>query len=58
MCGIATRYDKLAVIYRGGAILRAITIWLKPLGDTPAGCPSCQRSDGPRATSGGLRRRR
>lgn len=33
--GIATRYDKLAVTYRDGIILRAITIWLKPLGDTP-----------------------
>ncbi|MGJ9423440.1 IS5/IS1182 family transposase, partial [Aeromicrobium sp. CF3.5] len=27
--GIATRYDKLAVTYRGGVVLRAITIWLK-----------------------------
>lgn len=27
--GIATRYDKLAVIYRGGAVLRAITLWLR-----------------------------
>ena len=26
---IATRYDKLAVTYRGGVVLRAITIWLK-----------------------------
>lgn len=26
--GLATRYDKLAVTYRGGAVLRAITIWL------------------------------
>jgi len=26
--GLATRYDKLAVIYRGGVVLRAITIWL------------------------------
>jgi transposase len=26
--GIATRYDKLAAIYRGGVVLRAITIWL------------------------------
>lgn len=26
--GIATRYDKLAVIYRGGVVLRAITLWL------------------------------
>jgi transposase len=25
--GLATRYDKLAVVYRGGAVLRAITIW-------------------------------
>lgn len=33
--GIATRYDKLAITYRGGAVLRAITIWLKALGDTP-----------------------
>ena len=27
--GIATRYDKLATIYRGGVVLRAITIWLR-----------------------------
>jgi transposase len=33
--GIATRYDKLALTYRGGAVLRAITIWSKELGDTP-----------------------
>jgi transposase len=33
--GIATRYDKLALTYRGAVVLRAITIWLKPLGDTP-----------------------
>lgn len=26
---LATRYDKLAIVYRGGAVLRAITIWLK-----------------------------
>jgi transposase len=26
--GIATRYDKLATIYRGAVVLRAITIWL------------------------------
>ncbi|RJT90283.1 IS5/IS1182 family transposase, partial [Cryobacterium melibiosiphilum] len=31
----ATRYDKLALTYRGGAVLRAITIWSKALGDTP-----------------------
>ena len=34
--GLATRYDKLAVIFRGGAILRSIIMWLRgPLGDTP-----------------------
>lgn len=33
--GLATRYDKLALTYRGGAVLRAITLWLKQLGDTP-----------------------
>nr|MDQ2839263.1 transposase [Actinomycetota bacterium] len=33
--GLATRYDKLALTYRGGIVLRAITIWLKHLGDTP-----------------------
>ena len=33
--GLATRYDKLALVYRGGAVLRAITLWLKALGDTP-----------------------
>ena len=34
--GLATRYDKLALTYRGGAVLRAITIWLKALlGDMP-----------------------
>jgi transposase len=33
--GLATRYDKLAVIYRGAAVLAAIVAWLKALGDTP-----------------------
>lgn len=28
---LATRYDKLALTYRGGVVLRAITIWLKEL---------------------------
>jgi transposase len=32
--GLATRYDKLAITYRGGAVLRAITLWLRALGDT------------------------
>ncbi len=33
--GLATRYDKLAIVYRGAAVLRAITLWLQRLGDTP-----------------------
>ena len=33
--GLATRYDKLAIVYRGAAVLRAITIWLPYLSDTP-----------------------
>jgi transposase len=33
--GLATRYDKLGAVYRGGVVLRAITIWLATLGDTP-----------------------
>ena len=32
---LACRYDKLALTYRGGVVLRAITIWLKALRDTP-----------------------
>lgn len=27
--GLATRYDKLATVYRGAVVLRAITIWLR-----------------------------
>lgn len=33
--GLASRYDKLAINYRGGAVLRAIVIWLNDLCDTP-----------------------
>jgi len=33
--GLATRYDKLAIVYRGAAVLRAITLWLPDLSDTP-----------------------
>ena len=29
--GLATRYDKLGIVYRGAAVLRAITVWLKHL---------------------------
>ncbi|SEM02655.1 Transposase DDE domain-containing protein, partial [Blastococcus sp. DSM 46786] len=32
---LATRYDKLAVVYRAAAVLRAVTLWLKRLGDMP-----------------------
>ena len=32
---IATRYDKLALTYRSGIVLRAVTLWLPALGDTP-----------------------
>ena len=34
---LATRCDKLALTYRGGAVLRAISIWLAVLGDTHLG---------------------
>ena len=33
--GIATRYDKLAITYRGGVVLAAIVTWLRTLRDTP-----------------------
>lgn len=33
--GLASRYDKLAINYRGGAVLRAVVIWLNHLCDTP-----------------------
>lgn len=33
--GLATRYDKLALTYRAGLLLRTITVWLPLLGDTP-----------------------
>jgi transposase len=33
--GLATRYDKLALTYRGGVVLAAIITWLRALRDTP-----------------------
>ena len=33
--GLATRYDKHAVVYRGAVILAAALMWLRTLGDTP-----------------------
>jgi transposase len=33
--GLATRYDKLATVYRAAAVLRAITVWTAHLSETP-----------------------
>jgi len=33
--GLATRYDKLAVIYRAAVVLNTVIAWTKPLSDTP-----------------------
>ncbi|SEI17881.1 Transposase DDE domain-containing protein, partial [Leifsonia sp. CL147] len=33
--GIATRYDKLATVYRSAAVLNAVIAWTHQLGDTP-----------------------
>jgi transposase len=33
--GLATRYDKHAVVYRGALVLAAALIWAADLGDTP-----------------------
>ena len=32
--GPATRYDKHAIVYRGGLVLAAVLLWLTDLGDT------------------------
>jgi transposase len=32
--GLATRYDKHAIVYRGGLVLAAVPLWLTDLGDT------------------------
>jgi transposase len=32
--GLATRYGKHAVVYRGGLVLAAVLLWLTALGDT------------------------
>jgi hypothetical protein len=32
--GLATRYDKLAIVYRAAAVLAAVITWLRHLGDT------------------------
>jgi transposase len=33
--GLATRYDKLAIIYRSAVVLHAVVTWTKALSDTP-----------------------
>ena len=33
--GLATRYDKLAIVYRAAALLNAVYQWLKALRNTP-----------------------
>lgn len=33
--GLATRYDKLAITYRAGLLIRAVVMWLQASGDTP-----------------------
>lgn len=33
--GLATRYDKLAIVYRAAAVLNAAVAWLRHLSDTP-----------------------
>jgi transposase len=33
--GLATRYDKLDIVYRAAAVLAAVITWLRHLGDTP-----------------------
>ena len=33
--GLATRYDKLATIYRAAAVLHAVISWCRHIGDTP-----------------------
>ncbi|KHL04276.1 transposase [Sinomonas humi] len=33
--GLATRYDKLAIVYRAAVVLNATIAWLRHLSDTP-----------------------
>jgi putative transposase len=33
--GLASRYDKHVIVYRGAAVLRSIITWLTDLSDTP-----------------------
>jgi len=51
---LATRYDKLALTYRAGVVLRAVVLWLNALGDTPQWAFLCsvQPRHHPRAPEG------
>ncbi|MET7576895.1 IS5/IS1182 family transposase, partial [Micrococcus luteus] len=33
--GLATRYDKYAIVYRAAVVLNAVLAWSKALSDTP-----------------------
>ncbi|MCV7072343.1 transposase, partial [Mycobacterium rufum] len=33
--GLATRYDKLAIVYRAAVVLSACITWARQIGDTP-----------------------
>jgi transposase len=33
--GLATRYDKLAIVYRAAVVLNAVFAWLRQLQDSP-----------------------
>ena len=33
--GLATRYDKLGIVYRAAVVLNGVTAWLQHLSDTP-----------------------
>ena len=33
--GLATRYDKHAIVYRAAVILNAVTAWIRQLSETP-----------------------
>ncbi|OJG06994.1 Transposase DDE domain protein [Pseudonocardia autotrophica] len=50
--GLATRYDKLTLTYRGGVVLKTIVTWLRALGGTPWLRTASPAPRGSRGTSG------
>ena len=50
-CGIATRYDKHAVNYRGGVVLGAIVLWLRHFGTSESQLTNSSASVSSRAQS-------